>query len=265
LPLLAGALFLLAASGVSAEHGRWVRSPRAEACIGGEICGYHGDSFSLPLASGPVSGVRFFAHDDVGRRSRGKLRVSVDGYELADYLDIRRDGEVYELEVRGIEGRYLTFEALGDDEVVIEDIQVLYGGRSRPARRYPESRGHDLTWRPVQHGEACFGGEICGHYGYSFEVPLSGAPVYGLRFHAHDDVGDRTRARLRVTLDGYELADYLDVKKVGGVYELEVDGLAGRTLVFEVVGDDEAVVSDVEVLAPAPRPYRPYRPHRSRP
>ena len=42
-------------------------------------------------------------------------------------LDVKRVGGVFEIDVRGLAGSYLVFETLTHDEVVVEDVEVLYG------------------------------------------------------------------------------------------------------------------------------------------
>jgi hypothetical protein len=242
----------LPAAPAAAEHGSWARLTRGpEACIGGDLCGHHGWALELPLdPRAPVLAVRFFAHDDVGNHSRGALRVSIDGELLADHVDVRRRGRVHEIGAPGFAGRVLVLEAATDDEVVIEDVEVLYGGRPYgPAPRSRPAPGPDPGgWRTLTDEAACFGGDLCGHYGWALEMHLGGAPVYGLRIYAHDDVGRRSRGLLRVVLDGRVLADGIDVRKLGGVHELAVPGIRARHLVLEAVSNDEVVVDRVEVL-----------------
>lgn len=254
---LAAAALAAPAAARAAHRSSWTRLASSSVCIGGARCGNYGDLLELPLAGAPVEAVRFYAHDDVGRKYKGRLRVSIDGRDLTSYgLDVKRAGSYHELDGYGIPGRYLVFHAATDDEVVIEDVEVLYGGHRR-SRHYEPVRRHDRSgWRRLPRAAGCFGGEICDHYGWALDVQLSGAPVWGVRFYAHDRVGDKTGGRLRISLDGTVLAHDLDVKRAGGVFELDVHGLPGRHLVFEAITHDEVVVDDVEILYGRGHGYR---------
>ena len=77
-----------------AEHG----------CIGGEQCRRNGTRITIALDSAPVLGVRFFAHDNIGRRFDGKLNVRIDNHSVASYI----------------------FEPATDDEVVVRRVRVHY-------------------------------------------------------------------------------------------------------------------------------------------
>ncbi|HEV2843430.1 MAG TPA: hypothetical protein VG477_01175, partial [Thermoanaerobaculia bacterium] len=80
--------------------------------------------------------------DQVGERTRGRLRVRIDQRTLAKDIDVLRRGEVYNLTLEGLRGRYLIFEALGGEEVVVEDIEVQYAGLGEPweKRKRPSPR-----------------------------------------------------------------------------------------------------------------------------
>ncbi len=261
LPILTLLLATLAAP-ADANHRRhgWTSLPCDNVCIGGGHCSpRYGNALELPLDGRPVEAVRFYAHDHVGNKHKAKLRVAIDGYELADYLDVKRDGSVFELDAHGLDGRYLLFTAVANDEIVIEDVEVLYGGhRGRHSYREPPYRpaGHRTAWRSIRGAGGCFGGEICGDYGSALEVRLSGSPIYGLRFYAHDAVGNKTGGRLRIWIDGAVVEHSLDVKRAGGVYELDLGGVRGHRLVFEATTNDEVVVEDIEIRYGSGRGWR---------
>src|SRR5262249_30881989 len=64
-------------------------------CIGGEECGGRHARIRIPLRDAPVREITFFAHDDVGNRYDGKLRIRIDDEIVSDYVDIARRGRVY--------------------------------------------------------------------------------------------------------------------------------------------------------------------------
>jgi hypothetical protein len=68
----------------------------------------------------------------VGERTRGHLRVRIDRRTLARDIDVDSAGQVYTLQVEGIRGGHLIFEAITDDEVVLEDVEVQYSGLRAP-------------------------------------------------------------------------------------------------------------------------------------
>lgn len=104
----------------------WLPYPHASGCYGGELCGGNGEGAVVRLAPRPVTAIRFYAHDEVGESRRGRLRVRIDHHLLARELEISRRGAVMELDGVGLSGRDLHIEALGDEEVVVEDLEVRY-------------------------------------------------------------------------------------------------------------------------------------------
>jgi len=122
---------LLFAAPVLADHedDGWVSYEDDGGCFGGAKCGDDGWQLRIRLEDAPVTGVRFYTHDDVGDHSRGHLRVKIDGDVIDDDIDVPKDGDTYEYEVDRVRGRYLIFEAFAHDEVVVEDIEVQYGHR----------------------------------------------------------------------------------------------------------------------------------------
>ena len=109
----------------SGGGGGW-QSCGAGGCFGGEICRQGGDALVLPLSGAPVRAIRFYAHDAVGDKTGGRLRISIDGHVIAYDLDVKRDGRLHEIDARGLIGRRLVFEAIRHDEVVVQDVEVLY-------------------------------------------------------------------------------------------------------------------------------------------
>src|SRR5947208_10170533 len=119
---------------LAADAASWKRYPE-HGCIGGAECRQNGKRITIALDSAPVVGVRFFAHDNIGRRADGKLNVRIDGQTIASYIDVQRNGRVHEFDVDRIRGDRLVIETANDDEVEVRDIEVLYGndngGRER--------------------------------------------------------------------------------------------------------------------------------------
>ena len=67
-----------------------------------------------------------FSGYDSGAPAAEKLRVSVDGEALRDYIDVRQNGRDYDIDGHGMRGHWLVFEPASDDEVVIRRIRVHY-------------------------------------------------------------------------------------------------------------------------------------------
>jgi hypothetical protein len=228
-----------AAPAVLPAEAAWESYDEEGGCIGGSRCGDQGDDLRIPLEDAAVWGVRFHAGDDVGETRAGRLRVRIDNTPIAPEIDVTDAGELYELPVQGRRGRFLIIETRADEEVVVEDIAIRYAGLKAP-------RAH-RQWKAYPEESGCIGGERCQAQGRLLRVPLASAPIWGIRFRANDDVGPRTRAHLRVRIDHHTLARDLDVAKVGQNYDLMVEGLRGRYLIFEAIANDEVVVEDIEV------------------
>ena len=95
-------------------------------CIGGEECGGRRARIRIPLHDRPVREVTFYAHDDVGTKAGGQLRIRIDDEILGNYVDIERRGREYSFNGHKITGRYLIIEPAADDEVVVKDIHIRY-------------------------------------------------------------------------------------------------------------------------------------------
>jgi len=228
-----------AAPAVPPVEAGWESYDEEGGCIGGSRCGDQGDALRIPLEDAAVWGIRLHAGDDVGETRAGRLRVRIDNTPIAPEIDVTDAGELYELPVQGRRGRFLIIETRADEEVVVEDIAIRYAGLKAP-------RAH-RQWKAYPEESGCIGGERCQSQGRLLRVPLASAPIWGIRFRANDDVGPRTRAHLRVRIDHHTLARDLDVAKVGQNYDLMVEGLRGRYLIFEAIANDEVVVEDIEV------------------
>lgn len=119
--------------GRSYDSGAHERSYGAEretrnsgACIGGSECGGSRAKIRIALHGASVTSVRFFAHDSVGAKAGGELRVRIDDEILRDYIDIPRDGRTFNIDAHHISGDWLIIETAADDEVVVKDIRVTY-------------------------------------------------------------------------------------------------------------------------------------------
>jgi hypothetical protein len=219
-------------------------------CIGGSSC--RARSLRIPLEDKPVVAIRFRAHDQVGTKAEGVLRVKIDGNTVQGYIDIPRKGKTFTFEVDELRGRHLIFEPVNDDEVEISEIAVLYSagrvatGRidRRQERRSPSRGG----WRSYPEVAGCIGGDECGRNGDRITIALDDAPVLGIRFYAHDAIGQRADGRLRVRIDDESINSYIDVQRAGKRHEFDVDNLYGTRLVIETSNDDEVEIKDVEVL-----------------
>ena len=232
--------------------GDWTLFNAGGGCIGGSTCKER--RLRLALEDRPVVAVRFHAHDQVGTKAEGVLRVKIDGNTVRDSIDIPRKGETFTLEVDALRGRYLVFEPSTDDEIEISEIAVLYssgkgpiGGIKRGGTTAPR-RGNRPGWREYPDAAGCIGGDECGRNGDRITVALDDMPVLGVRFYAHDAIGQRADGRLRVRIDDESINSYIDVQRAGKRHEFDVDSLYGTRLVIETSTDDEVDIKEVEVL-----------------
>lgn len=224
-------------------------------CIGGSTCPEK--RLRIPLEDRPVVSIRFHAHDEVGQKADGAVRVKIDGDIVNHHIDIQRRGSVHTVDVEELRGRYLVIEAVNDDEVQIKDIAVLYarerGGRiprdpgyDRP--RGPRPRPSGGGWREYPSADGCIGGAECRKNGTRITVALEDRPVLGVRFYAQDAIGTRADGRLAVRIDDESVASYIDVQRAGRRHEFDVESVYGKRLIIETTNDDEVEVTDVEVL-----------------
>lgn len=239
------------------DSGDWSLYSSGGGCIGGETCKER--RLRVALEDRPVIAVRFTAHDQIGTKAEGVLRVKIDGSTVRESIDIPRRGETFTVEVDELRGRYLVFEAVNDDEVEISNIAVLYGSRQRRPDRIDrrDDRGGGPRggggWRSYPAASGCIGGDDCRRKGDRITVALEDAPVLGVRFYAHDSIGQRADGRLRVRIDDEVIDPYIDVQRAGKRHEIEVDNKYGTRLVIETINDDEVDIKDVEVLYGARR------------
>lgn len=234
-------------------QGNWVSSD-LKGCIGGSDCPER--RLRIPLEDRPVLSVRFHAHDQIGTKADGRLRVKIDGNVVSSAIDVPRRGELFTLDVDELRGRFLIFEAASDDEIDISQVAVLYGRDT--LRRVPRDRdewmdrgprrGGGGGWRAYPRAAACIGGSDCRANGRRITIALEDAPVLGVRFHAHDNIGGRADGRLSVSVDDTQIGFYIDVKRDGRVHELDADNVYGRRLIIEAESDDEVEVKDIEIF-----------------
>lgn len=253
------ALLLAAAFASAQEESAQLRRDRTDwtaypdkACIGGSQC--RNNRLRVTLEDRPVLAVRFTAHDQIGSKADGVLRIKIDGNTIKGYLDIPRAGETFTIDVDELIGRALVFEPVNDDEVEISGIEVLY---SRDRIRRPRDRDDRDTdwsdrgsggWRPYPRAALCIGGTECRKNGNRITIALEDRPVLGVRFWAHDSIGARADGRVTVRIDDTSVAWYVDIKREGRRHELDVDSVSGSRLIIETASDDEVDVKDIEVL-----------------
>ena len=229
--------------------GDWAPYPN-EGCIGGSTCADR--RLRVELEDRPVIAVRFRAHDQIGERAGGVLRVKIDGNTIESHLDIPREGRTFTVDVDELMGRYLVFEPARNDEVHISNIEVLYGsGNFRRLPRDPyrdrDDRGRD-RWRSYPSAAGCIGGDECRKNGTRITVPLEDLPVIGVRFYANDGIGQRAEGTLSVRIDNTTIAHLIDVHRNGKRHEIEVENVRGSRLVIETGKDDEVEIKHVEVM-----------------
>ena len=223
-------------------------------CIGGSTCRER--RLRVELEDKPVLAVRFKAHDQIGTKAEGVLRVKIDGNTVDNHIDIPRRGQVFTIDVDELSGRYLVFEAATDDEVEISEIAVLY---SRERRRIPRDPDWDRPrpnpgrpsgggWRSYPRAGGCIGDDECRKNGNRITVALEDAPVLGVRLYAKDDIGTRADGKLSVRIDDAQVGFYIDVQRAGKRHEIDVDNVFGQKLIIQTASNDEVDISDIEVL-----------------
>ena len=230
----------------------WISYPD-EGCIGGNTCTDR--RLRVALEDRTVIAVRFRAHDQIGSKYEGVLRVKIDGSTVKGHIDIPRAGETFNLDVDQLLGRYLVFEPVTNDEVEISGIQILYGrGSSRPRDPYRPGGGggggigSGGGWRSYPRSAGCIGGDECRKNGTRITIALEAQPVLGIRFYAHDSFGPRANGKLTVRIDNNAVASYIDILRDGKRHEIDVDSVRGTRLVIENATDDEVDIRDIEVL-----------------
>ena len=243
-------LFLFSTAAL-AQRGDWKTYPD-KGCIGGTEC--RGKQLRVAIDEDrPVIGVCFSAHDQIGTKADGALRVRIDGNSINSYIDVPRAGKTFTLDVDELLGRNLIFEAANDDEVAISDVAVLYARETtrrgpRPPNVIDRRPARADGWREYPRAGMCIGGTECRKNGNRITIPLEDAPVLGVRFWAQDDIGTRADGRLSVRIDDKSINSYIDIKREGRLHEFDVDNVEGTRLVIETSTDDEVAVKDIQVL-----------------
>lgn len=221
--------------------GGWRSYPAMKGCIGGNTCRQNGTRLTIALEDRPVLGVRFWAHDNIGSKAGGEVRVRIDNATVSETMDVKRDGKRHEVEVDNVTGSRLVIETVSDDEVEVSEVEVLYGRRGGSGYG-----GRDLPRELTDEG-ACIGGDECGGRRARIRIPLRGIPVESIRFYARDDVGAKAGGELRIRIDDEILRDYLDIPRAGRTFDIDGKGIEGDYLYIEVTEDDEVVVKDIRI------------------
>ena len=165
----------------------WWSGPERGGCFGGRECARQG-YLEIRLESAPVLAVRFFAHDDVGGRTDGRLRVRIDDRVLERDMPVERAGRSYLLDGGRHRGRFLIFEALTDDEIVVDDVEIEYaerrGSASGPDRDDVEADWQDGGggWSRYRMRDTCIGGARCSER--RLEIRLLDEPIRAVRLFA---------------------------------------------------------------------------------
>jgi hypothetical protein len=219
-------------------QGGWRQYRNAEGCIGGNDCRKNGTRITVALEDRPVIGIRFFAHDNIGQRADGKVRVRIDETTIGWSMDVQRNGKRHEVDVENVRGTRLVIETASDDEVEISDVEVLYGRRGSGGYGGP---------REITHEGECIGGSECGGRRSRIRIPLRGNAVESIRFYARDDIGAKAGGELRIRIDDEILRDYLDIPREGRTFTIEGKGIAGDYLIIEPAEDDEVEVKDIRI------------------
>ena len=95
-------------------------------CIGGVECGGRNARIRIPLNGRAVESIRLYAHDEVGPKAGGELRIRIDD-EIIEYaLDVKREGRTVTINGKGVFGDYLYIEPATSDEVVVKDVRVKF-------------------------------------------------------------------------------------------------------------------------------------------
>jgi hypothetical protein len=93
-------------------------------CIGGTECGGSKSRIRIALNGRAVESIRLYAHDEVGPKAGGELRIRVDEQIIEYALDVKREGRNVTIDGKGAFGDYLYIEPATSDEVVVKDVRV---------------------------------------------------------------------------------------------------------------------------------------------
>jgi hypothetical protein len=232
-------------------------------CIGGATCSEQ--RIRIALEDRPILAVRLTAHDNIGPKAGGAVRVKIDGNTIENFDAVKREPKVYQYEVDELRGRFLIVEAAENDEIEVSQIAVLYAPREGregrgTIRRVPRDgdgggwdRGNgngnsNGGWRRYAQAAACIGGSECRKNGNRITIALDDRPVLGVRFWASDEIGPKAGGVLDVRIDDTTVESYIDIKREGRRHEFDVDNVEGSRLVIETGSNDEVDVKDIEVL-----------------
>jgi hypothetical protein len=229
-------------------------------CIGGATCSEK--RIRIALEDRPILAVRLTAHDNIGPKAGGAVRVKIDGNTIENFDAVKREPKVYQYEVDELRGRFLIVEAAENDEIEVSQIAVLYAPREGRGtiRRVPRDgdgggwdRGNgngnsNGGWRRYAQAAACIGGSECRKNGNRITIALDDRPVLGVRFWASDEIGPKAGGVLNVRIDDTTVESYIDIKREGRRHEFDVDNVEGSRLVIETGSNDEVDVKDIEVL-----------------
>lgn len=120
-------------------------------CIGGYLCpGYRRENiqkFSVDLDRRVgIKRIQFYAHDLIGPTHKAAVNVYVDDQLVGQGIDIKKRGLLHVIDLKHVQGRYITFEAAVNDEAMIERITIDYSPyierRFRRHGEYLERRKH---------------------------------------------------------------------------------------------------------------------------
>ncbi|HYK01899.1 MAG TPA: hypothetical protein VE974_09090 [Thermoanaerobaculia bacterium] len=244
--------FLFIVSTFAFAQGTWTPL-QGGGCIGGRNAGCNSKNIRIPLEDRPILAVRLSAHDNIGPKAGGAVRVKIDGNIVENFDAVKREVKVYQYDVDELRGRFLIVESAEDDEIEVSQIAVLYApregrdGRGRDViRRVPRDRGDG--WRRYAQADACIGGNECRKNGNRITIALEDRPVLGVRFWASDEIGPKAGGVLNVRIDDTTVESYIDIKREGRRHELDVDNVEGSRLVIETGSNDEVDVKEIEVL-----------------
>lgn len=225
-------------------------------CIGGQQCGV-GKQYRLTLPEeGLVQYVRFQAHDNIGDKAVGALRVSVVDYQtgrnvvIGDYIDIKKTGTDLTLQANNIRSREVILEAVRGngqtpDEVQIQAVEV----------------GMLPRFVTATYAGGCFGGQGCG-VGRELSIELANrSSVTEIAVTADDNIGDKQVGKMDTLVELANgqlevLAINQDVKKTGSTFRYNLGGRQANRLILRhtrpdsfngIKQEDEIEVTNIEV------------------
>src|SRR6185369_17746657 len=103
-------------------------------------------------------------------------------------------------------------------------------------------RGDWVTYS--DHG--CIGGSKCPDK--RLRIKLADRPVLGVRFTAHDDIGETAGGKLTVKVGADAVRSYIDIPRRGETFTIDVDNRRGEYLTLEAAANDEIEIKDIAVM-----------------